>query len=79
MTEAQKKANARYREKNREKLLQYNKEYYQKNIEELKAKRKKFRDENKEKIKQRNREYYLRKKEERLNGKSDSTSREKRQ
>lgn len=67
MTEAQRKANAKYREKNREKILQYNKEYYQKNIEELKSKRKKFRDEHKEIIKQRNREYYLRKKEEKKN------------
>lgn len=67
MTEAQRKANAKYREKNREKILQYNKEYYQKNIDELKNKRKKFRDEHKEIIKQRNREYYLRKKEEKKN------------
>lgn len=67
MTEAQRKAIDKYREKNREKLLQYNKEYYQKNIEELKAKRKKFREENKEKLKQRNRENYLKKKEKKKN------------
>lgn len=67
MTEAQRKAQAKYKEKNKDKISQYNKDYYQKNIEELKAKRKRFRDENKETIKKRNREYYLRKKEEKLN------------
>lgn len=72
LTESQKKAQAKYREKNRQKILDYNKEYYANNINELKEKRKQWRQENKEKIKERNRLYYLKKKEEKESGKSIS-------
>ena len=63
MTESQRKAQAKYRQKNKEKIAQYNKDYYQNNIDELKAKRKQYRDENKEKIKERNHLNYLKRKE----------------
>lgn len=74
MTEAQKRAQAKYKAKNREKISKYNKEYYQKNVEDLKEKRKKYRDANKEQIKERNRISYLKRKENKNNGESKFTS-----
>lgn len=70
ITESQRKANKKYKEKNKERISKYNKEYYEKNRESIVEKRRQFKENNLEEYKKRRHEEYLRRKEAMRNGES---------
>ena len=72
MNEAQKRANQKYKEKNKDKISKYNKDYYEKNREMIKQQRQEFKENNLEAVKERRHLEYLRRKERLKNGECTS-------